>query len=44
MPPRRFKPPWSMEERQESFIVTDANGASTLPIFISRMSHNGKYR
>jgi hypothetical protein len=40
---RRFKPPWSIEE-QESFIVTDANGASTLPIFISRMSHNGKYR
>ena len=24
--PRRFSPPWSIEERQESFIVTDANG------------------
>jgi hypothetical protein len=24
--PRRFPPPWSIEERQESFIVTDANG------------------
>ena len=24
-PPRRF-PPWSIEERQESFIVKDANG------------------
>jgi hypothetical protein len=23
---RRFPPPWSIEERQESFIVTDANG------------------
>jgi hypothetical protein len=26
MPPRRFTPPWSIEERQESFIVTDGNG------------------
>jgi hypothetical protein len=24
--PRRFPPPWSIEERQESFIVKDANG------------------
>jgi hypothetical protein len=24
--PRRFSPPWSIEERQESFIVKDANG------------------
>jgi hypothetical protein len=24
--PRRFPPPWSTEERQESFIVKDANG------------------
>ena len=24
--PRRFPPPWSIEERQQSFIVTDANG------------------
>jgi hypothetical protein len=24
--PRRFPPPWSKEERQESFIVKDANG------------------
>jgi hypothetical protein len=24
--PRRFPPPWSIEERQESFIVTDENG------------------
>jgi hypothetical protein len=23
---RRFTPPWSIEERQESFIVMDANG------------------
>jgi hypothetical protein len=23
---RGFPPPWSIEERQESFIVTDANG------------------
>ena len=24
--PRRFPPPWSIEERLESFIVKDANG------------------
>ena len=24
--PRRFPPPWSIEERRESFIVKDANG------------------
>ena len=24
--PRSFPPPWSIEERQESFIVKDANG------------------
>ena len=24
--PRRFPPPWSIEERQESFIVKDAKG------------------
>ncbi len=24
--PRRFPPPWSIEERQESFIVKDAGG------------------
>jgi len=24
--PRRFPPPWSIEERQESFIVKDASG------------------
>jgi hypothetical protein len=23
---RRFPPPWSIEEREESFIVKDANG------------------
>ena len=26
MRPRRFPPPWSIEERQESFIVKDATG------------------
>ena len=26
MADRRFPPPWSIEERQESFTVTDANG------------------
>jgi hypothetical protein len=26
---RRFPPPWSIEERQESFIVKDANGQAS---------------
>ena len=26
MPARRFPPPWSIEERTESFIVKDATG------------------
>ena len=25
-PPRRFPPPWLIDERTESFIVKDANG------------------
>jgi hypothetical protein len=25
-PPRRFLPPWKIEEHAESFIVRDANG------------------
>ena len=25
-PPRRFPPPWSVEERDESFIVKDNTG------------------
>ena len=24
--PRRFTPPWSIEKRQELFVVTDADG------------------
>jgi ATP-dependent DNA ligase len=30
MTERRFPSPWSIEERQESFIVKDANGRSPL--------------
>jgi hypothetical protein len=26
MPPRRFPPPWSVEERPACFIVNDASG------------------
>jgi hypothetical protein len=26
MPPRRFPPPWSIDEHPESFIVKDAGG------------------
>jgi hypothetical protein len=29
----RRPPPWSIEERQESFIVKDANGAARLSLF-----------
>src|SRR5580700_8072459 len=29
MASRRFPPPWSIEERQESFIVKDANASSS---------------
>ena len=25
-PPRRFRPPWSVEEHEESFIVKDKTG------------------
>ena len=25
-PPRRFPPPWSIEEHEESFVVKDATG------------------
>jgi hypothetical protein len=42
-PPRRFPPPWSIEERQESFIVTDANGQQ-IAYLISRMSRSGRCR
>ena len=26
MPPRRFPPPWSVEEHEESFVVKDKTG------------------
>jgi len=31
--PRHFSPPWSIEERQESFIVTDANGQAVAYLY-----------
>jgi hypothetical protein len=33
MPPRRFPPPWSIEDRQESFIVKDANGQQLASVY-----------
>jgi hypothetical protein len=33
MPPRCFPPPWSIEERQESFVVTDANGQPLAKVY-----------
>jgi hypothetical protein len=31
--PRRFPPPWSIEERTESFIVMDASGQSLANVY-----------
>jgi hypothetical protein len=31
--PRHFPPPWSIEERQESFIVKDANGQQIVYLY-----------
>jgi hypothetical protein len=31
--PRRFPPPWSIEERTESFIVKDANGQQVAYVY-----------
>jgi hypothetical protein len=39
----RRPPPWSIEERTESFIVKDANGQQ-LAYLYSRMSRNGRCR
>ena len=33
MPNRRFPPSWSIEERQESFIVTDATGQALAYVY-----------
>jgi hypothetical protein len=33
MPNRRFPPPWSIEERQESFMVKDANGQALAYVY-----------
>jgi hypothetical protein len=40
MPPRRFPPPWSIDEQTESFIVKDATG---LPVAYV-LSRSGKCR
>jgi hypothetical protein len=34
--PRRFPPPWSIEGRQESFIVKDANGQCLAYLYFER--------
>jgi hypothetical protein len=31
--PRRFPPPWSIEEHTESFIVKDANGQALAYVY-----------
>jgi hypothetical protein len=33
MAPRRFPPPWSIEERQASFIVKDGNGQALAYVY-----------
>jgi hypothetical protein len=37
--PRRFPPPWSIEERQESFIVKDANGQQHAYLYFEDEPH-----
>jgi hypothetical protein len=36
---RRFPPPWSIEERQESFIVKDANGQALAYLYFEDEPH-----
>ena len=33
MTPRRFPPPWSLEERPACFIVSDANGQALAYVY-----------
>jgi hypothetical protein len=33
MPPRRFPPPWTVEERAAALVVCDANGQALAHIF-----------
>ncbi len=40
-PMRRFPPPWTIEELQESFIVKDATGQALAYIYL-RMKRSGK--
>ena len=51
---RRFPPPWSIEERQESFIVKDANAQALAYLYfedepqrqmsMKRLSRGGSHR
>jgi len=34
MPPRRFPPPWSVEETDACFIVRDANGQALAYVYL----------
>jgi hypothetical protein len=31
--PRRFPPPWTVDENEESFVVTDANGQALAHVY-----------
>ena len=33
MPPRRFPPPWSVDEQETCFIVRDASGQALAYVF-----------
>jgi hypothetical protein len=39
MPPRRFPPPWSVEETDACFIVRDANGQALAYVYFEDGSH-----
>jgi hypothetical protein len=39
VPHRRFPPPWSIEERTESFIVKDANGQQLAYLYFEDEPH-----
>jgi len=38
MTPRRFPPPWNVEELEACFVVKDASGQKLAPMSISRRS------
>ncbi len=42
--PRRFPPPWTIDEREESFIVRDKTGLALVTLFYRRGPHGPLHR